>query len=89
MMYWKSKDTAYDIESGQRRDSVDSDFAYFSSVESDIAIDDVRCIHSVEQFISWFDSLDAYKLYVPDPKFNRPAIQSFLTRYPRYKRYDN
>jgi len=74
MMYWKSYNTAVNIDSGLSSDDVDSDFAYFSSVQTDTMIDDAKCVHSAEELISWIESLDAYKRYVSNPKFNRPEI---------------
>ena len=74
MMYWKSYNTAINIETGLSCDDIDSDFAYFSNVQTDTAIDDVRCVHSAEDIISWIESLDTYKRYVSNPKFDKPEI---------------
>jgi hypothetical protein len=73
MMYWKSHNTVIDIDNPSlSSDDIDSDFAYFSNVQTDTMVDDARCVHNAEELINWIESLNAYNRYESNPKFNRP-----------------
>lgn len=95
MIYWLKKDGSIiipDIGSSgtaQAFDALFDDFAYFSINQADDQVDDVRCVHSTNEIISWIDSLDAYATYKPQEQFMKPAVSSYMTDYPRYQKYQN
>lgn len=91
MLYWLKKDGGGEISNGATRtfDIVLDDYAYYSSNPSDIKIDDAECVHSSSEFLSWLNSTTTIQQYVPQAKFNRPEVVSYLSRYPKYKAYPN
>lgn len=65
MMYWFRKNVNVGIEEPDYVDAATTSFAYFSVDPSATAINDVACIHNVDEAMQWVNSLSQYSSYVP------------------------
>ena len=89
MIYWFRKNMHVGIEDDELGDVVIQEYAYFSRDPSNEAIGACQCVHNVEEAIAWLNGISIFSQYVPQDKFMRPTIQSFLSQYPKYLMYSN